>query len=61
MKIRLSLQDEDIAFRFGCHVSTVSRNFHRVLDTLFMCTADCIKWPDRDVLRMTMPAFFKVF
>ena len=61
MKIRLSLQDEDIAFRFGCHVSTVSRSFHRVLDILFMCTAECIKWPDRDVLRLTMPASFRKF
>ena len=48
IKIRLSLQDEDISFRFGCHVSTVCRSFHRVLDILFMCTAECIKWPDRD-------------
>ena len=41
MKIRLSLFDEDIGFRFGCHASAVSRNFHKVLDVLVMCTADC--------------------
>ena len=58
IKIRLSLQDEDIAFRFRCHASTVSRNLHRVLDIMFMCTAECIKWPDRDVLSFTPPASF---
>ena len=26
-----------------------------------MCTAECIKWPDRDVLRLTMPASFRKF
>ena len=61
MKIRLNLQDEDIAFRFGCHVSTGSRRFHHALDILFMCTTDCIKWPDRDVLCLTMPASFRKF
>jgi len=61
MKIRLNLFDEDLGFRFGCHASTVSRCFHNVLDTLVMCTANCIKWPDREVLRLTMPASFRRF
>ena len=26
-----------------------------------MCTAECIKWQDRDVLRLTMPASFRKF
>ena len=39
LKIRLSLYDEDIAYRFGVHVSTVSRNFHRVLDIMFVYTS----------------------
>ena len=30
IKLRLSLQDEGIAFRFGCYVSTLSRSFHHV-------------------------------
>ena len=33
-KIRFNLYDEDIAYCFGIHVSTVSRNFRRVLDIL---------------------------
>jgi len=38
-KIRLNLFDEDIAFRFDVYSSTVSRNFHCVLDILAVKTA----------------------
>lgn len=49
-------------FRFGVHASTVSRNFHRVLDVAAAKTAFLIQWPDRDILRLTMPvAFCKFF
>ena len=34
MKIRLNLFDEDIAYRFSVHHTTVSRNFHKVLDVM---------------------------
>jgi len=61
LKIRLNLYDEDIAYRFGVHVSTVSRNFHRVLDVLYVYTTDCIRWPDRETLRLTMPSSFRKF
>lgn len=61
MKIRLSLYDEDLAYRFGVHVSSVSRNFHRVLDVLFVYTSSLIKWPDRETLRQTMQSSFRKF
>ena len=61
LKIRLSLYDEDIAYRFGVHVSTVSRNFHRVLDIMFVYTSGFIRWPDRETLRLTMPSSFRKF
>ena len=61
LKIRLNLFDEDIAFRFDVHSSTVSRNFHRVLDVLAVKTAPLIKWPERDILRATMPMSFRKF
>ncbi|KAL5486606.1 hypothetical protein EMCRGX_G019109 [Ephydatia muelleri] len=32
MKVRLNLHDEDLAYRFNVNNSTVSCNFHRVLD-----------------------------
>ena len=36
MKIRLNMMDDDLAFRFGVHQSSVSQNFHRVLDALYV-------------------------
>ena len=61
MKLRLNLMDEDLAFRFGVHCSTVSRYFHQVLDVMAVKTAPFIKWPDRDTLRQTMPTAFRKF
>lgn len=61
LKIRLNLFDEDIGDRFGVHKSTVSRNFHRVLDVMAVKTAHLLKWPDRETLRQTMPVSFRRF
>lgn len=61
MKLRLNLFDEDIAHRFGVHRSTVSRNFHRILDIAAAKTSFLIKWPERDVLCLTMPMSFRRF
>jgi len=61
LKIRLNFFDEE-AFRFDVHSSTVSRNFHRVLDVLAVKTTPLIKWPERDILRVTMPmSFLEIF
>ena len=62
LKICLNLFDEDITYRFRAHPSTVSRNFHRVLDVAAAKTASLIKWPESEVLRQTMPmSFRKIF
>ena len=61
MKLRLNLFDGDLAQRFGVHPSTVSRYFHRVLDIAYEATAFLIQWPERDVLRLTMPLSFRRF
>lgn len=61
MKIRLNLFDEDLGHRFGVHYSTVSRNFHKILDVMFVRTAHLIAWPDRDTLRKTLPSSFRRF
>ena len=58
LKIRLNLFDENIGDRFGVHKSTVSRNFHSVLDVMTVKTAHLLKWPDRETLRQTMPVSF---
>lgn len=61
MKLRLNLQFEDIANQFDVSTATVSRHFHTVLDVLFIKTKCLIHWPDRDVLRLTMPTSFRTF
>ena len=61
LKIHLSLFDEEIAYRFRVHPSTVSRNFHCVLDVAAAKAAALIKWPERKVLRQTMPMSFRKF
>ncbi len=61
LKLRLNLADEDIAFRFGVHRSSVSRNFHKVLNIMYTCLSPLVKWPDRGVLRSTMPSSFRKF
>ena len=53
--------DDDISFRFGVHRSTVSRNFHRILNVTYAKTGFLIHWPERDVLWMTMPMSFRKF
>ena len=61
IKIRLNLFDEDIAYRFSCHRTKVSRTFHKFLDVMAAKTAHLIKWPDRETLRETMPSSFRNF
>jgi len=46
MKLRSNLLDDDIGVRFGIHKSTVSRNFHRVLDVAYAKTAFLMHWPE---------------
>ena len=53
--------DEDIAFRFGVHQSTVSRSFHKVLDAINARITHLIKWPYRKTLRETLPSSFRMF
>ena len=61
MKLRLNVFDEDLAFKFGVHRTTVSRNFYYVLNVMYVKTNHLIKWPDRDALRSTMPTSFQKF
>ena len=50
MKIHLNVMDEDLAFRFGVHQTTISRNFHRVLNGMYVRLYNLVMWPDRGVL-----------
>ena len=54
MKLKLSLFDEDLAYRFRVHTSTVTRVFHSI-DVANVRLSHLIKWPDSETLRKTMP------
>ena len=59
--IRLNYGTDDIVYRFGVNRGTVSRHFHNVLDIVYVKTKSLIKWPEREVLRLTMPTSFRKF
>jgi len=61
MKVRLNLHFEDIAYRFCVNKGTISRHFHSTLEVLYVKTKKLIMWPDREVLRLTMPTSFRKF
>ena len=56
IRLRLNLSGRDLGFRFGgISDSTVSRTFLHVVDALYQRLKPLIIWPDRDVLRKTLP------
>ena len=59
MRLRLGLSGQDIGYRFGIHRSTVSRIFSDVIDVLFKRLKHLIIWPERDILRKTLPMDFR--
>lgn len=58
MRLRLNLSIEDMSFRFGVHKSTISRIFTQVIDLMVEKLGHLIFWPDRDILKVTMPLDF---
>ena len=59
MKLRLSLFEQDLAFRFGVHQSTISRIFRRWIDIMYVKLKPLIKWPNREELLKTLPMDFR--
>ena len=59
MKLRLNLTNQDIAYRFGVHQSSVSRNFRKWIDVMYIRLKPLIKWPECEDLLKTMPMDFK--
>ena len=59
MKLRLNLADQDWAYRFGVHQSTVSRNFRKWIDVLYGRLHPLILWPECEQLLKTMPLEFR--
>ena len=59
IKLRLNLVDQDIAYRFGVHQSTVSRNFRKWIGIMYTRLRHLIIWPEREQLLETMPMDFR--
>ena len=59
MRLRLNLSVQDLAYRFGIHASTVSRVFQSCVHTMFASMTFLVRWPEREELRLTLPACFK--
>ena len=62
IRLRLNLSGRDLGYRFGgISESTVSRTFLHVVDVLYQRLKPLIIWPDRDVLRKTLPMDFRKY
>ena len=60
--LRLNLSGRDLGHRFGrISDSTVSRTFLHVVDVLYQRLKPLVIWPDRDVLRKTLPRDFRKY
>ena len=61
MKLRLSLLNEDLSYKFGVSVSAVSRIFHKWLEVVYIRLKPCIRWPDKETVQKTLPTAFKKY
>ena len=59
MKLRLNLLNEDLAYKFGVCPSTISRSIHKWLNIMYIKLGMCIRWPDRETVRKTLPTAFQ--
>jgi hypothetical protein len=59
MKLRLNLEQEDLAYRFQIDQSTVSRIYHKWILIMGDKLRSVIRWPTRDEVRQTMPFEFR--
>ena len=61
MKLRLNLEEKDLAYRFGIHQSTVSRIFKKWTALMATQLSPLIRWPSMEEVRTTMPMAFRKF
>lgn len=60
MRLRLDLRNQDLAYRFGVKVATVTRTVHRVINIMFnTLVPTAVYWPSRVELRKNLPAAVK--
>ena len=60
LKLRLNSPVEDLSYRFGVSISSVSRILLKWLKQMDIRLQDLIIWPEREELQRTMPECFRV-
>ena len=61
IKLRLNLGFQDLAFRMGISISTVSQRFHEALDVMAVRLRSLIHWPEREELRKPCLCVFNLY
>ena len=61
LKLRLHLPVQDLAYRFGVSHPTISRTFHTWINAMYIRLKCLIKWPEREILKSTMPMEFRKY
>ncbi|XP_072253547.1 uncharacterized protein [Leuresthes tenuis] len=57
MRLRLDLRNQDLAYRFGVKVGTVTRTVHRIVNIMSSTLVPtAVFWPSRAELRKNLPA-----
>lgn len=59
MRLRLASSGVELSYHFGIHPSTASRVFSDVIQMLYIRLKFLIVWPEREVLRKTLPMDFR--
>ena len=59
MRLRLNLRIEDLSYRFGITLSSVSDVFQRWIDVMFASLRFLIMWPSQETVHANMPQIFK--
>uniref|UniRef100_UPI00358E209D uncharacterized protein isoform X1 n=1 Tax=Myxine glutinosa TaxID=7769 RepID=UPI00358E209D len=59
IKLRMNYVFQDIAYQLNISLSTAQRVFHATLDVLYVRLEFCVRWPDRENLRKSMPMCFR--
>ena len=61
MKLRLNLEEQDLAFRFEVSQPTVSRLFNKWISVLAQILSPLIRWPNKEERVVNLPEVFKRF
>lgn len=61
MKLRLNLEENDLAYRFNVSQPTISRMFNRWISHMSEKVSPLVRRPDQDELRKTLPMSFRTY